>query len=131
MSAPALDVTGFHDEWWDGPGYRLGLAGESIPFLARAFSVCGVFGALTSERPDKKAWPVEAALLETGAQMNRLFCFHLARAFSRIMGVCPGSGVPCRPARLLRPLRFHLPSLLLDLGLLGSCEGSVRGLALP
>jgi len=48
-----------HHEKWDGSGYPNGLAGGSIPIEARIASICDVFDALTSERPYKKAWPVE------------------------------------------------------------------------
>lgn len=45
-----------HHEAWDGSGYPLGLAGETIPVEARIVAVADVFDALTSERPYKKAW---------------------------------------------------------------------------
>jgi putative two-component system response regulator len=51
-----------HHEKWDGSGYPSGLAGEAIPFEARIVAIADVFDALTSERPYKKAWPVEEAL---------------------------------------------------------------------
>jgi len=51
-----------HHEKWDGSGYPAGLAGEAIPFEARIVAIADVFDALTSERPYKKAWPVEKAL---------------------------------------------------------------------
>ncbi|MCA9794043.1 MAG: response regulator [Candidatus Eremiobacteraeota bacterium] len=53
-----------HHEKWDGSGYPQGLAGEAIPRVARIVAVCDVFDALTSSRPYKKAWTVEAALEE-------------------------------------------------------------------
>ncbi len=40
-----------HHERWDGSGYPLGLAGESIPLLGRVCAVADVFDALTSDRP--------------------------------------------------------------------------------
>ncbi|QPJ64781.1 MAG: response regulator [Candidatus Nitrohelix vancouverensis] len=51
-----------HHEKWDGSGYPEGLKGEDIPIEVRIISICDVFDALTSERPYKKAWPVEEAL---------------------------------------------------------------------
>jgi len=48
-----------HHEKWDGSGYPKGLKGEDIPIEARIASICDVFDALTSERPYKKAWPIE------------------------------------------------------------------------
>ncbi len=58
----ARDIAYFHHERWDGTGYPRKLAAEQIPLSARIASVCDVFDALISERPYKKAWPVEEAL---------------------------------------------------------------------
>lgn len=51
-----------HHEKWNGKGYPNGLSGEEIPLPARIVAIADVFDALTSERPYKKAWPVEKAL---------------------------------------------------------------------
>ena len=51
-----------HHEKWDGSGYPGGLQGEAIPLAGRIVAVADVFDALTTERPYKKAWPVEEAL---------------------------------------------------------------------
>lgn len=53
-----------HHERWDGSGYPHGLAGGQIPLTGRIAAICDVFDALTSERPYKKAWPLEEALSE-------------------------------------------------------------------
>lgn len=50
-----------HHEKFDGSGYPQGLAGEAIPIFSRIVAVADVFDALTSERPYKKAWPLEQA----------------------------------------------------------------------
>ncbi|MGC8855769.1 MAG: GAF domain-containing protein [Anaerolineae bacterium] len=59
---PAVDIPYCHHEKWDGTGYPQGLKGEEIPLAARIFAVADVFDALTSDRPYRKAWPVEQAL---------------------------------------------------------------------
>lgn len=58
-----------HHEKFDGSGYPRGLAGADIPLVGRITAVADVFDALTSERPYKKAWTLEAAsaLLREGA----------------------------------------------------------------
>jgi putative two-component system response regulator len=50
-----------HHERLDGRGYPDGLVGDRIPLLARIVSVVDVFDALTSERPYRKALPVQTA----------------------------------------------------------------------
>ncbi|MBO9678744.1 MAG: two-component system response regulator [Acidovorax sp.] len=62
-----------HHEKWDGSGYPAGLAGEQIPLEARIVAIADVFDALTSERPYKKAWPVQEALAHIQAQAGRHF----------------------------------------------------------
>lgn len=56
-----LAVVACHHERWDGQGYPKGLATKHIPFSARLFSVVDVFDALTSTRPYKQAWSIDAA----------------------------------------------------------------------
>jgi putative two-component system response regulator len=51
-----------HHEKWDGSGYPAGLRGEHIPLVARIVAVVDVFDALCSERPYKRAWPLEDVL---------------------------------------------------------------------
>lgn len=50
-----------HHEKFDGSGYPNGLEGEAIPLYGRIVAVADVFDALTSARPYKKAFDVEAA----------------------------------------------------------------------
>ena len=69
----AKSIALYHHERWDGTGYSLGLAAERIPLEARIVTVSDVFDALTHERPYKRAWPVQEALLEMRAQGGRQF----------------------------------------------------------
>lgn len=57
----AREIALTHHEKWDGTGYPKQLAGEAIPLSGRIVAVADVFDALTSSRPYKKAWSVEAA----------------------------------------------------------------------
>ena len=61
-----------HHEKYDGSGYPLGLKGEEIPIFSRIVAVADVFDALTSERPYKKAWTLEASvdLLVSGSGIH-------------------------------------------------------------
>lgn len=58
----ARETALYHHEKWDGSGYPHGLIGDQIPVVARIAAICDVFDALTSERPYKKAWPVDKAV---------------------------------------------------------------------
>jgi putative two-component system response regulator len=58
----AAEIAWTHHEKFDGSGYPRGLAGEAIPLYGRIVAVADVFDALTSSRPYKKAWTVEATL---------------------------------------------------------------------
>ena len=57
-----------HHEKYDGSGYPKGLVGTKIPLFGRIVAVADVFDALTSERPYKRAWALDAAckFLEDG-----------------------------------------------------------------
>ena len=62
-----------HHEKWDGSGYPNGLKGEAIPLVGRIVAIADVFDALTSERPYKKAWTVEAAVDLLRAERGKHF----------------------------------------------------------
>ena len=51
-----------HHEKFDGSGYPMGISGTEIPIFSRIVAVADVFDALTSERPYKSAWTLEAAV---------------------------------------------------------------------
>src|SRR5574343_829043 len=57
-----------HHEKYDGSGYPYGLKGSHIPLFGRIVAVADVFDWLTSERPYKRAWPLDDAckFLEEG-----------------------------------------------------------------
>jgi ribonuclease P protein subunit RPR2 len=62
--AGAMEIVRSHHERWDGTGYPDGLVGEEIPASARIFSIADSFDAMTSDRPYRRAMPIEAALEE-------------------------------------------------------------------
>jgi len=51
-----------HHEKFDGSGYPRGIGGTDIPIFSRIVAVADVFDALTSARPYKSAWTLEAAV---------------------------------------------------------------------
>jgi diguanylate cyclase (GGDEF)-like protein len=53
-----------HHEHVDGNGYPLGLDGGEIPLESRIILVADAFEAMTSDRPYRKACPIEDALAE-------------------------------------------------------------------
>ena len=81
LSPGVLEIIHSHHERWDGRGYPCGLSGEDIPLLARIFSVCDVYDALTSDRPYKRAWPPEDARREIAAQAGAQFDPTVVAAF--------------------------------------------------
>jgi putative nucleotidyltransferase with HDIG domain len=82
-----LETVLHHHERWDGRGYPHGLQGSEIPLLARIFSVCDVYDALTSQRPYKKAWSHEVALAEIRAQAGKQFDPQVVAVFAGLFEV--------------------------------------------
>lgn len=58
----AEKIMNYHHERWDGTGYPEELYGEDIPISARIMALADVFDALTTVRPYKKAWSMEAVV---------------------------------------------------------------------
>ena len=85
LIAAARDIAGSHHERWDGKGYPQGLAGEQIPLLARICAVADVFDALTSKRPYKEPWTVEAARDWIVSESGKYFDPDVVRAFEAAM----------------------------------------------
>ena len=77
----AAEIALSHHEKFDGTGYPSGLAGEAIPLSGRICALSDVFDALTSERPYKKAWPIERAIEEIHAGSGKHFDPALVEAF--------------------------------------------------
>jgi HD-GYP domain-containing protein (c-di-GMP phosphodiesterase class II) len=77
----ALDIPYSHHERWNGEGYPRRLKGEEIPLAARIFAVVDVFDALTSDRPYRPAWTLDAALRYIREQSGKLFDPNVVDAF--------------------------------------------------
>lgn len=85
--AMARDIAACHHESIDGSGYPQGLKGEQIPQCARIVRVADMFDALTSRRPYKEPWSVEAALDllrgQAGSQLDPAVVDALGRLVER------------------------------------------------
>ncbi len=61
---PVAPLVRAHHERWDGTGYPDGLAGPRIPLVSRIVSACDAVGALTTDRPYRRAISLEEAVEE-------------------------------------------------------------------
>ena len=77
----AHDIALTHHERWDGSGYPRGLQGEDIPVVGRIVAVADVFDALTTQRPYKKAWPLNEAIAYIREQRGKHFDPRLVEVF--------------------------------------------------
>jgi putative two-component system response regulator len=77
----AARIARAHHEKWDGSGYPRGLREKEIPLEARIVAVADVFDALTSRRPYKTAWTVEASVEEIRSLTGRHFDPAVIKAF--------------------------------------------------
>ncbi len=80
-----------HHEKWDGSGYPLSLKGNDIPFEGQIVAICDVFDALSSERPYKKAWPLEKTLdlikEQSGKHFNPKIVDYFLKSLDEILKV--------------------------------------------
>ncbi|MFC4427233.1 PAS domain S-box protein [Deinococcus navajonensis] len=81
----AEEIARTHHERWDGSGYPRGLKGRTIPVSGRIVAVADVLDALTSERPYKRAWSMEAALAEIQTQAGKHFDPEVVAALLRLL----------------------------------------------
>jgi diguanylate cyclase (GGDEF)-like protein len=81
----AVPVILHHHEHFDGSGYPDGLAGDDIPLASRILLVSDAFDAMTTDRPYRKAMPVEAAIEELKRNSGGQFDPAIVEAFLRIL----------------------------------------------
>lgn len=88
-SAPLLQMAAtiahHHHERWDGGGYPDGLAGESIPEMARIVAIADVFDALSTKRPYKEVWPIERVMETMRSSAGTHFDPRLMECFTGIL----------------------------------------------
>ena len=85
--ARGADYVRYHHERWDGRGYPYGLRGDEIPFGAQIIAVADAFDVMTSDRPYRKALPLDTVLQElergAGVQWNERVVAALMRVLNR------------------------------------------------
>ncbi|MFC3116165.1 HD domain-containing phosphohydrolase [Cellvibrio fontiphilus] len=74
-----------HHEKWDGSGYPEGLVGDAIPIEARIIALADVFDALTSKRPYKEPWTIEATVDYIQNESGKHFDPELVAAFKQAL----------------------------------------------
>ena len=84
----AKEIAYSHQEKWDGSGYPLGLAGDTIPLSARLMAIADVYDALISRRVYKPAFTHEAAMAIIEEGSGRHFDPDLVAAFVTIQLQC-------------------------------------------
>jgi diguanylate cyclase (GGDEF)-like protein len=62
-----------HHEKWNGTGYPDGLKGEQIPIGARILAAVDCLDALASERPFRRALPIDEAMEKVGYEAGKSF----------------------------------------------------------
>jgi diguanylate cyclase (GGDEF)-like protein/putative nucleotidyltransferase with HDIG domain len=82
-----------HHERYDGGGYPDGMVGEEIPLAARILTVADSLDAMISDRPYRKALPVETALGEIERHTGTQFCPRVAGALRRCLARDPSLAV--------------------------------------
>ncbi len=69
----AREIILHHHEYFDGSGYPDGLKGKDIPLGARIIAVADAFDAMTTNRPYRKALPMDKVLQELRDFSGRQF----------------------------------------------------------
>jgi len=77
-------IAGTHHEKWNGLGYPLGLAGETIPLAGRIMAISDVYDALISKRCYKPPFPHERAMEIINEENGKIFDPVIVEAFLEI-----------------------------------------------
>jgi HD-GYP domain-containing protein (c-di-GMP phosphodiesterase class II) len=88
-------------ERFDGTGYPDGLAADQIPLTARIVACCDALSAMVTDRPYRRALPVDAAIAELRAGSGRQFDPRVVESLERLIAsggdaaAILGEGVGC------------------------------------
>jgi hypothetical protein len=75
----------YHHERYDGTGYPEGLKGDEIPFISRSLAVVDSFCALITEKPYRKAFTKDAAILEIKKGAGSLYDPKVVKAMEKAL----------------------------------------------
>jgi len=81
MLAPVAPMVLYHQEWFNGKGYPEGLSGEEIPLGARIVAILDAWGAMTNDRPWRKALSIEQCIEEVKKGAGTQFDPQVVEAF--------------------------------------------------
>lgn len=82
---PVMPLVYHHHERFDGTGYPDGLKGEEIPLGSRIIAVADAFESMTSDRPYRKALPLEEALAELKRGAGKQFDPQVVQVFLKLV----------------------------------------------
>jgi putative nucleotidyltransferase with HDIG domain len=103
---PVVPIVRSHHEAWDGSGYPDGLKGEEIPIGARLLTAVDCFDALASDRPYRKAMPLDEAMAfvksRAGIQFDATIVAMLEEHFPRL------EKLACQQIEKMEPLKTDL-----------------------
>ncbi len=83
--APIAEWVLKHQEWWNGQGYPLNIAGEEIPLACRILALADAFDAMTNDRPYRKAMKYQEALDEIRKYSGTQFDPKLTEVFIEML----------------------------------------------
>ncbi len=85
LTETIVNIILYHHERYDGKGYPSGLCGTRIPLEARIVAVADIYDALTTERPYRKAYDKDKALLMLISMKGNILDPDLVDLFSHII----------------------------------------------
>ncbi|MGH2806050.1 MAG: HD-GYP domain-containing protein [Actinomycetota bacterium] len=101
-----VDAIQHHHERWDGAGYPDGLAGETIPPLARIIAVAESYDALASTRPYRdglsRAGAIAALRDGAGAQLDPMIVEALVATLPSERGILAAAALPAIAQRRIQ-----------------------------
>ena len=89
----ALEIISHHHERYDGNGYPQKLKGDQFPLKAQIFSIIDNWDMLRVDRPCRKAWSDEKALVYISDQSGKKFNPDIVEAFLKMMDEISPGGV--------------------------------------